>query len=375
MSTRHGPFSSALFSDRPVYNTYQEWMRTDGLFPYRDFDFEYPPGALISVWLVGGDDVQLAQLMLACAVITQLAVWGISGARAGWLMVLLPPVAGALVRLHFDLLPTAMCLVGLYLVVQRPWRTGAVEVGLAVLALGTMTKIWPGAVALVAILWLIGRGEVRLAVRATGVFVLIVLVIAAPFVIAGGFPQHLLSYHLDRPVQLESSAASVIELVGGSHVTGDPIIHDQFKSNGLDGGAADVIGRLSTLLMIAVGVVILRLTLRRPSTDALVLSALAITLAFVALGPVLSPQYLCWLLPLAAAAAGRRFLLGPALIAVAALVTQLWFPTRYFYLVYQHHLQIAEVAVRNVILLLALAATVRALARSRSPVAAAARTG
>ncbi|HEY6762234.1 MAG TPA: hypothetical protein VI318_22230 [Baekduia sp.] len=338
-------------------------MHAQGLFPYRDFPFEYPPGALISVWLVGGDDVRLSELMLACAIVAQLGAWAIGGARAGWLMVLLPVVAGALVRLHFDLLPAALCLVGLALVVRRPWRRGGVELGLAVLALGAMTKLWPGAVAVVALVWLAGRGERRLALRSGAIFVAVCLAIGAPFAVAGGFPGPMISYHLDRPVQIESSAASVIEVVGGSYVTGDPIRHDAFKSNGLDGGAADAIGHASTVLMLAAFLLILWLIARRPTEDALVAAALAITLAFVALGTVLSPQYLCWLLPLAAAAVGRRVFLAPALIAGAALLTQRWFPRRYFDLVFQHYTEIAEVAIRNALLLAALAALLRTLWR------------
>jgi hypothetical protein len=97
--------------------------------------------------------------------------------------------------------------------------------------------------------------------------------------------------------------------------------------------------------------------------------------AFVAFGKVLSPQYVCWMLPLAAVAATRGAPLGAALTALAALVTQLWFPNHYFDVVNQHAWAVVLVGVRNAILLLALAATVRALARSPLPGAAAPRTG
>ena len=68
-------------------------------------------------------------------------------------------------------------------------------------------------------------------------------------------------------------------------------------------------------------------------------------------------------------------LLGPALVAAAALTTQLWFPTRYFDVVHQHAWAVVAVGVRNGLLLLALAATVRALARSPRRAAAARRSG
>jgi hypothetical protein len=383
VATQHGPFSADALSDNYVYSVYQHAMRSWGLVPFRDFGFEYPPGALIPIWLVGGSVTGLSLLMLGCALVVQLAAWGLGGARAGWLVVALPVVAGALVRTHFDLLPTAMAMVGLWLVVARPGggdrdrdRGGAVELGLAVLALGTMTKLWPVVIAFVALAWLLGRGERALALRAAAVFAIVVALCALPFVALGGFPGPMIRFHLDRPVQIESLPATVLELTGGSHVTGSPIVADRFKSNGLDGGIADAAGLLAAVAMVATGLAIAALAARRPTADGLVLAALAITLAFVALGKVLSPQYVCWLLPLAAVAAGRgTALLGPALVAAAALTTQLWFPGHYFDVVYQHPWAVVAVGVRNVLLLLALAATARALARSPSRAAAAPRSG
>jgi hypothetical protein len=373
--THHGPFSSDKLGDLYVYDQYHFLMFEHGLLPYRDFDFEYPPGALIPIVVAGGDGDRLSLLMLGCAVVTQLAAWGIGGWRAGWAIVALPAVAGALVRTHFDLLPAALAMVGLWLIVAPPARRGMVELGFAVLALGAMTKVWPGAVAIVALAWLLGRGERRPAIRSAVVFVAVALAAGLPFVALGGFPAAMVKFHLERPVQIESTAASAIEVVGGSHVTGDPILHDRFKSNGLDGGAADAIGVLSTLALLVAGAWIVALTARRPSRDAVVVASLAIVVAFVAFGKVLSPQYVCWMLPLAAVAAFRGAPLGAALVATASLVTQLWFPDHYFDVVDQHAWAVVLVGVRNAILLLALAATVRALARSRRPAAAALRTG
>jgi hypothetical protein len=373
VATRHGPFSDASVGDLYVYGSYKDLM-VHGLVPYRDFDFEYPPGALIPIRLAGGDDVSMSLVMLGCALVTQLAAWAAGGPVAGWSMAALPVFAGALVRTHFDLFPTAPALVGLALILTRP-RRGAIELGFIVLALGTMTKLWPAAVAAVAFCWLLGRGERRVAVRAGAVFALVVLVSGIPFAALGGFPSKMVDFHLDRPVQIESTAASVLELIGGSSVTGDPVRHDRFKSNGLDGGAADVVAGLSTLALLISAALILRLAVRRPTRAGLVLGSLAITLAFVAFSKVLSPQYVIWLWPLAAVAAGYGYRLAPALVATASLTTQLWFPANYFDVVYQHAWAVIAVGVRNALLLAALVATVRALARSPLPAAAAPRTG
>jgi hypothetical protein len=373
--TRHGPFSSTKLSDLFLYDSYHDLLVYQHLVPYRDFDFEYPPGALIPLWIAGGDADYMSLLMLACAVVAQLAAWALGGPRAGWLMVALPVAAGAMVRTHFDLFPTALTMVGLWLIVAPPRARGMLELGFAVLAVGAMTKLWPGAIAIVALAWLLGRGERPAAIRGGVILLAVVLATGVPFAVLGGFPSSMVRFHLERPVQIESTAASVIEVVGGSYVTGNPIRPDRFKSNGLDGGAADLIGVLSTLAVLVVAVAILWLVARRPSRDALVAAALAMTLAFVCFSKVLSPQYLCWLLPLAAVALGRGLVLGPVLVWVAAFVTQLWFPVRYFDVVHQHAWAVVTVGLRNVVLLTALAATVRALARSPRPVAAAPRSG
>lgn len=374
MATNHGPFSNTEINDFYVYSQYFDFLHRDGLVPYRDFDFEYPPGALVPIGLAGDDAVILSLLMLLCAVGTQLAAWAIGGARAGWAMVGLPVLAGAIVRARFDLLPVALAVGGLALVLRRDLRWSA-EGGLALLALGTMTKLWPAAVAAVAVAWLAGRGEWRAAVRSSVVFAAVCLAIGLPFAIVGDFPSTMVQFHVDRPVQIESTAASVLEMLGGTHVTGAPIAEDGFKSNGLDGGPADLVLALFTGALLISSLAIVALVARRPSPDAVVLAALAVTLAFVGFGKVFSPQYVCWLLPLAAVAYGRGARLGPALVALAALVTQLWFPGRYFDVVYQHDWAIVAVGVRNALILLALAATARALARSPGPAAAAPRSG
>ena len=71
---------------------------------------------------------------------------------------------------------------------------------------------------------------------------------------------------------------------------------------------------------------------------------------------MLSPQFLIWLVPLVPLVRGRRGLAASTLLAGALVLTQLWFPSRYWWLVYGFHTrETILVASRDAILLVLLA--------------------
>jgi hypothetical protein len=133
------------------------------------------------------------------------------------------------------------------------------------------------------------------------------------------------------------------------------------RSDGLEHPAAEALTAAGLASMLGVLALLAVTAARRPATapdsvpagDArrLVLASLAAVAAFAALGKVLSPQYMLWLVPLGALAFAWRLHALAATVAAAAILTQLEFPARYFDLVEREPFPVAIVGLRNLVLL------------------------
>jgi uncharacterized membrane protein len=369
IATTVGPFSDTTVNDLYVYRSYADLLRA-GQLPYLDFGFEYPPLAALPLGLAGlpgtGEAtyaVSFAVLMAGCALVGQQLAARLAGSGrervvVAWLMALTPIVIGASLRTHFDALPIAIALGALLALCG-----GRPRLGLALLGVGTMTKLFPGLLAVVALAWLLARGDRRAAAHGGAVFVAVVLAISLPF--AGGGYVDSFRFHLERPVQIESTPASVLFALGGSGVTGTNLRPDRFKSNGLDGGRSAAVERVFAVALVLALAGVVALAARRPDPHHLVSCAFAALLAFVALGKVFSPQYVIWLAPFAACAWvwGQRAV--ALLVGAAIVLTHVEFPSRYFDLINQRDDVILIVAARNALLLAALVALAARLARPR----------
>src|SRR5205823_4835369 len=133
-----------------------------------------------------------------------------------------------------------------------------------------------------------------------------------------------------RPLQVESLGSAV--LLALHHAFGLGITAEtSHGSQNLAGSSADVTAVAATVVQAAALVWIWAAFARGPgSAEALVRSSAGALCAFVAFGKVLSPQFLIWLIPVVPLVRGRRGLWASVLLAAALVLTQVWFPFRYF---------------------------------------------
>jgi hypothetical protein len=84
-------------------------------------------------------------------------------------------------------------------------------------------------------------------------------------------------------------------------------------------------------LQVAAVVTVWVLFARGPArADRLFCASAAAVAALIAFSKVFSPQFAIWLVPLVPLVRGRRGIVACALLVVALVLTQYWFPSRYW---------------------------------------------
>jgi hypothetical protein len=351
-----------------VYQRYGNQI-AHGKVPYRDFPLEYPPGALPMFALPGlaapghGQDVKpgfrrtFETLMWMCGAVALLAMaLTLRALRASpWVPLLfaaLAPLAlGSVILSRFDLWPAVLVAGATAALVAGRFRTGH-----ALLGIGAAAKFYPGVLLPLAVAYTWKRRGRKEALVCLGLTVGMFALIFLPFVVlAPGGVWHSVSVQLGRPLQVESLGAAV--LLVAHHVFGFGLAGEtSHGSQNVAGAAADALGIASTVVQIAVLVWIWVSFARGPATgSAFVRASAAAVCAFVAFGKVLSPQFLIWLIPVVPLVRGRRGLWACALLLVALVLTQIWFPFRYFRLALDFETGLSWVLLARDLVLVALA--------------------
>jgi uncharacterized membrane protein len=315
---------------------------THGHVPYRDFRVEYPPGALpvFAAPAVGHEGFsaynrEFQILMALCGVgallamtlaLRSLAASAERTAAALAFAALAPLVLGSVILYRYDLWPSALAAAGLAAVLA-----GRERLGFASLGLGIAAKVFPAVLLPPAFVYVWRTRGRREALLCLGACAAVAAAVTVPFLALAphGLWESVVR-QATRPLQIESLASGVLLVahqVGGLAIT----MESSRGSQNLTGSLPDALGVVSSVLLVLALLGIWAAAARGPATpERLVRFSAASVVAFVAVGKVLSPQFLIWLIPLVPLVRGRRGLAASSLLGGALLLTQLWFPTRYW---------------------------------------------
>jgi uncharacterized membrane protein len=328
---RGGVLSHEQFGDVGLYASDAHRI-LDGQVPYRDFFFEYPPGALavFIVPLVSTAHYTLLFkiLMTVLGAATLCAAAGVATSAGLSLrrtvlalasMAIAPLLLGPLFLDEYDLWPTLITCLAL-LVVFR----GRDSLGAGLLGLGTATKVFPVVIVPAAVVWVYRRSGRRHALRFLTVAVAVAAALYLVFAALGpGGVWYSVEIQARRGLQKESLGSALLFVLDQLGLYKAHIAEGNAQWTELTGTAGDTLATVGSLCQVAAAAGVAALAARRrPDARTLLYAAAAAVAGFVAFGKVFSPQYLIWLVPLVALAGG---LAENAVLAVALVLTQLWF--------------------------------------------------
>jgi Glycosyltransferase family 87 len=339
-----------MSGDVSIYQRWYACCLSRGSFPLADPLWQYPPGAALAFWLPGRlpggytDDFVLLAIGCDLAVTLMLCARARRGGSASgaWFWVCGVPLLGAVTVTRFDVVPVALSVAAVCLAGQGRARGVLIGAGAAI-------KIWP-----VTLLAGTPPGQWRRDLAGAA------MVLAAVCAVFPGAAVSFVTHQAARGVEIESVAATplmiwrqagwagtVVYRFGAMQLSGWPVAFVQDASVlGLVLAAAAVLG---WRLLIASG-------RARWRPEFVADAPLAATLLFLVASPVLSPQYLLWVIGLAAAClATGQTTQGPAALTVlaAAGLTQLIFPVGWPSLVAGSAAVAGVLVARNVLLVAA----------------------
>ncbi|GHG72113.1 glycosyltransferase 87 family protein [Streptomyces griseocarneus] len=342
---------------------YQGWygvLRT-GIFPYDDVTWQYPPAAALAVLAPGllpfldYAPAFFALCLLADAAIMGMLLYAVRDRRRGplgvWVWVVGVPLLGPIVYARYDVMVTAVAVAALLAAARRTRLSGAL------VGFGALLKVWP-------LLLLIGtpRGP---RTRSTWGAALVTAGVMAMF-FAAAMPGALafLTFQRDRGTEVESLGSLVFHLA--RHVGW----HGKAR---LNYGSVEFLGRhVHAVSALALGLSVLafawlllwRMRARRFTATTPYDAAFAAVLLFTTTSRVISPQYMIWLIGLAAVCVTMRTprqWLPVLLVLIAAPLTQLEFPIWFAHVIASDKLGVATLTLRNGLLVAATVISCRRL--------------
>ncbi|UQI44024.1 DUF2029 domain-containing protein [Streptomyces sp. HU2014] len=334
---------------------YQGWygvLRT-GTFPYDDVTWQYPPAAALAVLapallpFLEYAPAFFVVCFLADAVVLALLLYAVRGGRRSakgvWVWVAGVPLLGPIVYARYDVMVTAVAVAGLLAVGRRTRAAGAL------MAVGALLKVWP-------VLLLVGTPRGRSTRSAWTTALVTAAALGLLFAVTMPGALAFLTFQRERGTEVESLGSLVFHL--GRHFGWHGHARLNYGSVEFLGPYVRTVSRLALgLSVLAFGwLLVWRLRARRFTACTPYDAAFAAVLLFTTTSRVISPQYVVWLIGLAAVCMTMRTTrqgLPIALVLVAAPLTQLEFPLWFSHVVASDKLGVATLTLRNALLVVA----------------------
>ncbi|MGW0816927.1 glycosyltransferase 87 family protein [Streptomyces viridiviolaceus] len=345
-----------------IYRGWYEVLRT-GTFPLDDVTWQYPPAAALAVLspaLLPFLDYATAFFVLACAAdLAVLLLLRYAGRRPGrsprgaWVWVAGLPLLGPTVYARYDVMVTAVAVAALLAAGRHPRAAGALA------AFGALLKVWP----VLVLLGVRGRGA-WYAAALTGV------VLAGGFALAVPGAFAFLTFQRDRGTEVESLGSLVLHVA--RHFGWDGQVLLNYGSVEFLGPYVGVVSTAALALTAAAfgWLLLWRLRSSRFEAHTAADAAFVAVLMFTVTSRVISPQYMVWLIGLAAVCLcfrADRMGLPAGLVLAASLVTVLEFPVWFGHVVASDALGVTLLFVRNGLLVAAALVAARVLWRETVP--------
>ncbi|GAA2521754.1 MULTISPECIES: glycosyltransferase 87 family protein [Streptomyces] len=345
-----------------IYRGWYEVLRT-GTFPLDDVTWQYPPAAALAILSPGLlPFLEYATAFFVLALLADLAVLALlvhAGRRPGrsprgaWVWVAGLPLLGPTVYARYDVMVTAVAVAALLAGARHPRLMGALA------GFGALLKVWPA-------LLLLGvrRRAAWASAAVTGVGVAALFAVLVP----GAFA--FLTFQRDRGTEVESLGALVFHVARHHGWDGEVL---------LNYGSVEFLGPyvtwVSTGALFLTGaafgwLVLWRLLATRFEAHTVADAAFVAVLMFTTTSRVISPQYMVWLVGIAAVCLcfrESRMRLPVALVLAASLVTVLEFPLWFAHVVASDPLGVSLLVVRNGLLVAATLLAARALWHATVP--------
>ncbi|MEV0369424.1 glycosyltransferase 87 family protein [Streptomyces sp. NPDC050636] len=339
-----------------IYQGWSEVLKT-GTFPLDDVTWQYPPGAALAVLapgllpFLGYAPAFFALVLVADA--AGLALFLRAGRRPGnrplgaWVWIAGVALLGPTAYARYDLMVTAVAAAALFAAARRPRVAGALA------AFGALLKVWPVLLLCGAACPWSRRRQARalwLSTAGTTAGLTLLFVAIAPGALA------FVTFQRDRGTEIESLGGLVFHIARHYGWSGEVLLN--YGSVEFLGPGVPFVSTLALALTVtAMGWLLLwRLRARTFSAATLCDAAFTATLLFTTTSRVISPQYMLWLVGLAAVCMtvrASRQALPAVLVLLATGVTLLEFPVSFTHVVASDARGVALLALRNGLLVTA----------------------